>query len=677
MSNRLAKETSPYLKQHAENPVDWYPWGAEAVERARREDKPILLSVGYSACHWCHVMEKESFEDPETAAEMNEKFVNIKVDREERPDLDQIYQNAVQLFIRRGGGWPLTMFLSPDGVPFYGGTYFPPEDRHGIPAFRQVLAAVEQVWREKRQEVVATGADVVSILQRTGTPTAAAQEIDPALIEKGAEGLASIFEPRHGGFGGAPKFPATMSLEILLRHGEATGDRSYIDRVAFTLMKMGQGGIYDQLGGGFHRYSVDDRWLVPHFEKMLYDNVLLPPLYFALWRLLGDEFYRRIGAETLDWILREMTAPEGAFYSTLDADSEGVEGKFYVWSRREVQDLLGEDAELFGHYYDVTDGGNWEEKNILHVDRPVETLAKEFSLDRDAIFERLSRARQKLLAKREERVRPARDEKVLTSWNGLALSAFAAGYEATGDPRYLAAAERAAEFLLATLRKEGRLLRTAKDGVAKLNAYLDDYAFLANGLADLFEAGGDSRYLAAAEELAVVMVDQFADREGGFYFTSRDHETLIARLKTAIDQSIPSGNAIAARLLLRLYWLTERQEWHDLAEKTLKLFLATAQENPFGMGAMLVTADFYLRKPKEIVIVGKKGDPMRTELVRKVHSLFLPNRVLLAVEPGTEEPKLAHGKMPVDSRATVYVCRNFTCSPPLTDWESVRLLLTG
>jgi len=756
-TNRLIHETSPYLLQHAHNPVDWYPWGEEAFEKAKKENKPVLLSIGYSACHWCHVMEHESFEEEEIAGIMNERYVSIKVDREERPDLDQIYQNAVQLFIRRGGGWPLTMFLTPDKVPFYGGTYFPPEDRYSLPGFPKILQILANVYHEKPEDVAKTVEGVRRALgERSGSQAVPAiKELDPRLPENAAESLGRIFDTTNGGFGGAPKFPSTPALALFLREYDRSKDETYLTRVTFTLGKMAWGGIYDQLGGGFHRYSTDDHWLVPHFEKMLYDNSQLARLCFWTYQATGQAFYRQVGEEILDYVLREMTDPQGGFYSTQDADSEGDEGKFFVWTPQEIKAVMGEAVgDLVCRYYGVTENGNFEGKSILHVAQPIEAVAKTAGKSPEEIDLVLKEARQKLFRERERRAKPFRDEKILTSWNGMMIGAFVEGWNVTRNPRFLSAAGKAAEFILTHLYREGRLLRTFKDGIGKLNAYLDDYAFFIDALLDLSEATSDPRYLDQAKTLTARLIDQFwDDANGGFFFTSKDHESLIARYKSSADQSIPSGNAIAAQALLRLFYLTGEGSYFEKGERTLQFFSEAMEDNVFATGNLIATADFYLRKPKEIVVIGNREQPETEALLSQIHRLYLPNKILfiadpdqaqttpLKISPGAEDyqghlsradllgdpqgvvkinpnaqsyqghdsradllggvpleigpgaqdhgapvgggnvnhgahlPEAARGKKAVDGKPTVYVCRNFTCSKPLTEWEPIQALL--
>jgi hypothetical protein len=681
-TNKLIHETSPYLLQHAHNPVEWYSWGPEALERAKTEQKPILLSIGYSACHWCHVMERESFENEEIASIMNEHFISIKVDREERPDLDQIYQTAVQMFLGRGGGWPLTMFLTPDGKPFYGGTYFPPVDRHNLPAFPRVLVAVAEAYKQKPEQIEKTTSQILNGLNHISVFTPSQDVMSVEVIKEAARALGGYFEPVYGGFGGAPKFPNTMALSLFLRYHWITGDTTSLDRVKHTLRRMAQGGVYDHLGGGFHRYSVDERWLVPHFEKMLYDNSQLIQLYLEAYQATGDEFFKRIAVESLAYVQREMWSPEGGFYSTQDADSEGEEGKFFVWTPAEVIQVLGEEVgHLFCRYYDVTNHGNFEEKNILHTDLPVEAIAQEFHKTPEEASTLLQEARQKMFLAREKRVKPFRDEKVLTSWDALMISTAAEAYKVLEDPVYLEMARKCTEFILHHLLNDNRLLSAYKDGVAKLNGYLDDYAFFIGALLDLHEATFDQSYLEWAKQFAQTMVEQFWDERdpGGFYFTGKDHEPLITRTKVGYDHSIPSGNAVGAMSLLRLYYLTDHNDYLTKAEQVLRLFYQPMQENPFGYASMLAALDFYLQRPKEIVLVGRRDTRESQDLLKKIHNLYLPNKILFFMDPdhpGTGRiPSLVKGKTQQNGKLTIYVCHNFTCSLPMTEWEALKELL--
>ncbi|MBM4270498.1 MAG: thioredoxin domain-containing protein, partial [Deltaproteobacteria bacterium] len=576
--NRLADEQSPYLRQHAHNPVDWYPWGPEALERARSEDRPILLSIGYSACHWCHVMERESFESEATAALMNAHFVNIKVDREERPDLDAIYMNTVQM-LTGAGGWPLTVFLTPKGEPFYGGTYYPPEDRYGRPGFPRVLEAVARAYREGRGEVKEASSRLLEGLARLSQFEAKREALHPDTIARATEKLFSVRDPESGGIGNAPKFPNVPAFSLFLRRHHVTRRPEMLETFERTLTRMAQGGLYDQLGGGFHRYSVDAHWLVPHFEKMLYDNAQLVPLYLDGYVATGNPLYRRVAEETLDWVLREMTHPDGGFYSSQDADTEGEEGKTYLWRIEEMRRILGpEHAEIVCRYYQVDEVGNFaepghERQSILHVKLGMDDLARLFGRDVADVQRIVDEGRALLLREREKRPQPGLDDKILTSWNALAIRAFVRGANVLGEERYLEAARRATTFLLRNLRDaNGRLLRTWKDGVGRYAAYLDDHAFLAAALLDLFEATGEHAYLDEARALGEILLRDFQDDDaGGFFFTAHDHEDLIDRPKIAYDSSIPSGNAVATETLLRLAHLLDEERWRAPAVRTLEL----------------------------------------------------------------------------------------------------------
>jgi uncharacterized protein len=551
--NRLADETSPYLLQHAHNPVDWYPWGPEALERARAENKPILLSIGYAACHWCHVMERESFEDESIARLMNEHFVCIKVDREERPDLDEVYM-AATVAMSGSGGWPMTVFLAPDRRPFFAGTYFPPVDNYGRPGFRTLLEKIGELWESDRDSLLAQASELTSRVEEQSEPIRPAG-IGSEAISAAVGELAASFDPRWGGFGSAPKFPPSSALDLLLRHHKNCGDPRALEMVEKTLDGMKNGGIYDHLGGGFARYSTDERWLVPHFEKMLYDNAQLARSYLDAWQVTAEPEYPRVATETLDWVLREMQGRDGGYFSAVDADSEGVEGKFYVWQADEIDSLLGEpDANWFRRMYDVSHEGNWEETNVLWTPRPLAEVATELGADRDALSGSLARSRRLLLETRAKRVPPLTDDKVLTAWNGLMIGAMAEGFRILGERRWLQSAERAAAFLLDRLvRADGGLYRTARAGKSHLDAYLEDYAFLCDGLIDLYEAGGRERWLRSAIELAERMLKDFADPSGGaFFHTAHGHEALIVRRREGQDGAIPNANATAARALVRL-----------------------------------------------------------------------------------------------------------------------------
>jgi hypothetical protein len=679
-TNRLIHETSPYLRQHAHNPVDWYPWGEEAFARARRENKPVLLSVGYSACHWCHVMERESFENEESARLMNEHFVSIKVDREERPDVDHIYMNAVQMLTGRGG-WPMTVFLTPDGKPFSGGTYFPPEERYGMPSFRRVLLAVAQAYREKPEDVQRTIVQIMSRLEQMDSAPSAAQPLGDDLVLHAAGTLARSYDKTYGGLGQAPKFPHEAAFELFLRAYCNSGEQRYLNMVLHTLRQMAHGGIYDQLGGGFHRYSVDEHWLVPHFEKMLYDNAQLAPLYLAAYQLSGDRFFADIARDTLGYVCREMRDPAGGFYSAQDADSEGAEGKFFLWDAAEVRRILGDEAaEIACRYWDISEAGNFEGANILHVTLELEQLAWMFHRDVDGIQQVLQDSRTKLFAARERRVKPGLDDKVLTAWNGLMISAFAKAEEVFGDGCWGSVAVEAVAFIERNLQRGNRLLSTYRDGVAKLNGYLDDYAFFVQALLDVFEMTQDRRYLDHAAVLADAMIAHFWDPQAaGFYFTSDDHETLIVRSKPAFDGSIPSGNSVAARDLMRLYHYSERPVYIERAEALLRSYAGQMRQQPFGFANMLCAVDFFVHKPREIVLVGQRKAPETEALLQCIREQYIPNRTLTVIDPTQDEqlPSLLHGKAQVDGRPTVYVCHDMTCSAPVTVWAEVEPLLRG
>ncbi len=675
-TNRLIHETSPYLRQHAHNPVDWYPWGAEAFEKARREDKPVLLSVGYSACHWCHRLREESFENPAIAQLINDNFVSIKVDREERPDVDAIYMNAVQMMIGQGG-WPMTVFLTPDQVPFYGGTYYPPEDRHGMPGFPRILISVADAYHKRRDEIMQGASEILTELNRINEVQPQEGELSVGMLDHAATVLLRALDQVNGGFGTRPKFPPSMSLSFLLRQYHRTGDEALLAAVELTLDKMARGGIYDQLGGGFHRYSVDDRWLVPHFEKMLYDNALLSRLYLDTFLVTGNDFYRRMATETLDYVRREMTDAGGGFYSTQDADSEGEEGKFFVWTPEEVAALLGEeDAALFNRYFDVSRMGNFEGQSILHLDDDLFTIAKLMQVTPEKLAEVVERGRQILFEAREKRIKPARDEKILTAWNGLMLRSFAEAARVLNRADYLEVAINNANFLLTHLRRAepdgSRLLRTHKDGESKLNGYLEDYAFLADGLLALYEATFDLHWFVEARALADAMIEKFWDEErGGFFFTSTDHEALISRTKDFYDNATPAGNSVASHVLLRLALLTGEEHYRHVAERVLRMLRNAMLRAPNGFGHLLCALDLYLASPYEIAIIGTSSDANTTSLVVGAFSRYLPNRVIaLAAPDDAEAPrviKLLAGRSQLDGKPTAYVCRNFYCEAPVTD----------
>ncbi len=666
MANHLIHETSPYLLQHAHNPVDWYPWGEEAFEKARRENKAVLLSVGYSACHWCHVMAHESFEDEEIAKLMNDNFVNIKVDREERPDVDQIYMNAVQMMTHHGG-WPMTVFMTPDGVPFYGGTYYPPQDRYNIPGFPRVLISIAEAYRDRRDEIVETGQSLVTELQRLSATSSSALPLKVELLDAAYTGIVRNYDSVNGGFGSAPKFPPAMALEFLLRMHVRTGDRQALDIVSYTCQKMANGGIYDQLGGGFHRYATDSRWLVPHFEKMLYDNALLSRLYLHYFQVSEEQSARQTVEGILDYVRREMTDPAGGFYSTQDADSEGHEGKFFVWDIEEIRSTLGNThATLFCDYYNITESGNFEGKNIPNVTRSLAEVAAAHGISASELEASLAESKRKLFELRETRIKPDRDDKIITAWNGLMMASFAEAGVILDRSDYTDAARRNAEFVLSNLRRDGTLLRTWKDGQAKFNAYLEDYAFLIEGLVTLFETTGESRWLNEAVTLTERMIDEFWDNDNrGFFFTGKSHENLIVRSKDYFDNATPSGNSVAAMALLRLAILTGKDNYRDLASEVLQEVSDSVRRYPSGFGYALSAIDFLVSTPKEIALVGNDAGDIYP-LLREVWRRYLPNKV---VAPGFEVSNLPllENRPLQNGMPTAYVCEHYTCKQPVND----------
>jgi len=673
-TNRLINETSPYLLQHAHNPVDWYPWGNEAFARAREENKPVLLSIGYSACHWCHVMAHESFENEEIATLMNELFVNIKVDREERPDLDTIYMNAVQMMTHHGG-WPMTVFLTPDAVPFYGGTYFPPQDRYNMPGFPRILTSVAEAYRVRPTDIAETSNSLLGELRRMSVSDSSDQAIETELLDAAFVGIVRNYDSNNGGFGGAPKFPPAMSLEFLLRVHERTGNTDALEIIDNTAEKMAHGGIYDQLAGGFHRYSTDAKWLVPHFEKMLYDNALLARFYLHYFQLTKSDMARTTAVGILDYVLQEMMNPEGGFYSTQDADSEGHEGKFFVWDRVEIIEALGQrDGELFCKYFNVTEGGNFEGKNILNVTRPLIELAREAQVDEKELADVIEQSKLKLLEIRNRRIKPDRDEKILTAWNGLMLASFAEAGAILDRGDYTEAARKNAGFLLDQLWRENRLLRTFKDGVAKLNAYLEDYAFLTEGLLTLYETTGESRWLKSCIEITETMVEQFWDeQEGGFYFTGKDHEDLIVRTKDYFDNATPAGNSVAASVLLRLSVLLDKETYRNLGIAVLREVAHSARRYPSGFGYALTVAEFLLAGKKEVALIATDNEILK-QFIDATWREFVPNKVVassLSAEIENTPIRLLERRTVIEGFAiTAYVCQNYTCQIPATEMET-------
>lgn len=681
-TNRLADETSLYLKQHANNPVDWYPWGPEALTKAEELNRPIFLSIGYSACHWCHVMEHECFENADIAEVMNRHYINIKVDREERPDLDQLYMTSLQLLTQEGGGWPLSVFLAPNLTPFYAGTYFPPDDRYmpQRPSFPRILSAIADAWAKKQDELLELGQNVANALQSINDTEVTDSPLSEQLLRQAYQALKRNYEPNHGGFGTAPKFPHAVDLRVLLRLADRGMSRpETMSMVCHTLNKMARGGMYDQIGGGFHRYSVDEKWLVPHFEKMLYDNALLPLAYIEGYQATGDPFYRHVVSQTLDYVLREMTCEAGGFYSTQDADSEGVEGKFYVWSEAEIDQVLGPDlAPLAKSVYGVTGAGNFEGQNILFRSKSDEQDARLHNLTVDELRQKLSQIQCKLYGTRSERVWPGRDEKILTAWNGLMISAFARAGAAFNEPKYIEAAVKAAEFVQSRLRKpDGRLYRTCgADAPAKLEAYLEDYAYTLEGLVDLYQASFDPRWLGTATELADLMIDHYGDPDkGGFYFTADDHEQLMARSKDHQDGSTPSGNAVAATALQRLAVLTGRTGYAEVAKRTIEAYGGLLADHPAAAGQMLLALDWQLGPAEELALVGLKGQPETEAVLAKIRSSYRPRSVLAfrdtADDSNPEDVPLLAGKAAVDGQVSLYICQHFQCEAPLVGSEAI------
>ena len=666
MANHLANETSPYLLQHAHNPVDWWPWGAEALERARQQGKPILVSIGYAACHWCHVMERESFEDDATAALMNEHFVCIKVDREERPDIDGIYMQATQAMTGHGG-WPMTVFITPDGEPFYAGTYFPPDDRHGMPSFQRVLLGVADAWENKKDSVARTTASMRELYAASTERTRTTGTVDGALLARAVASLKQRFEPRFGGFDGAPKFPPTMTLDFALRQWARTGDAELLHVVTHTFRQMARGGIYDQVGGGFARYSVDAYWLVPHFEKMLYDNALLVRLGAALWQATRDPETRRVTEETLGWVAREMTSPEGGFYSSLDADSEGHEGRYYVWDASELETLLGEDASLVSAYWGVTGEGNFEGRNILFVPRDPETVAREQGVTEPELRTAIERAARILYDARERRVRPGLDDKILAGWNGLMLRGVAEAARAFGDAGLRELAVRNGEFLFRALVRDGRVLRTYKNGDAKIMGYLEDHASVALGALALYELTFERVWLDRARQLGDEILARFWDEGAKALFdTAADAESLVTRPRDVTDNAIPSGSSLAIELLLRLGDLFGTGQYAERARYLLETIAEPMARYPTAFGHALGATDLAVRGAIEVAIAGAPADERFVALARVAAERYLPSLVLAG---GAGEA--AEGIALLEGRAgdapVAYVCRAYACDAPTSD----------
>jgi len=681
--NALINEKSPYLLQHAHNPVDWFPWGKEALSRARNEDKPIFLSIGYSTCHWCHVMARESFENIQTADILNANFICIKVDREERPDLDEIYMRSVQM-LAGTGGWPLSVFLTPDKTPFYGGTYFPPEPRHGLPAFNDLLQTIIQIWRDDREQIKQNSKHTLQLLNNSylHKPGIRTETISSDLLDNAYEQLILQFDSDYGGFGTdiryglvkIPKFPQPGFLSFLLRYYHRTKEKSALTMVEKTLYAMAEGGIFDHLGGGFHRYSTDNQWLIPHFEKMLYDNALLSRVYFEAYQITGDSFFSQIGKRTLDWVIQEMTSPGGGFYSALDADSEGSEGAFYVWSPTEINSVLDKElSETICQYFGITQQGNFEGgSSVFHITKPVSDVNYP-----DATI----KAMQQLLNARNQRERPATDDKIITGSNGLMISAFAAGYQVLHDKRFLEVATSAARFIFDNLLKEGQLYRRYRDHEVAIPANLEDYAFFIAALLDLYEASFDSQWLKKAIQLNESMIEMFWDKaDGGFYFNAYGETELIVSIKEAYDGPTPSGNSIAAQNLLRLAAITGNEELTTYAEKIFLAFGEQLEQNPLAHTQMLCGVDFYLSSPLQIVVVSqtiKEADAFVAEINRH----FMPNRILILIDSDVTENELLDmiplikNRVAIQGNPTVYICENFTCKTPITNFEDLRQAL--
>ncbi|MDM7999641.1 MAG: thioredoxin domain-containing protein [Dehalococcoidia bacterium] len=680
-TNRLAKETSPYLLQHAHNPVDWYPWGDEALGRARREDRPILLSVGYSACHWCHVMERECFENEEIARLMNEHFVCIKVDREERPDIDHVYMEAVQA-MTGGGGWPLTVFLTPEGHPFYGGTYFPPEDRYGTPGFPRVLVAVSEAYRNRRTQVNDVAREVVAQLSRSASAGPEPADLTQDILTHAFQVLEAGFDDANGGFGPGPKFPQAPVLEFLLQYHHRMRSARALAMVELTLERMARGGIYDHIGGGFHRYATDAEWMVPHFEKMLYDNALLSRVYLHAYQVTGKADYRRVAEETLDYLLREMTHPAGGFFSSLDADVDGEEGGYYTWSRAEMNDALGEkDGHLVGRFFGVGSELGLRERSVLHIRTGLTSFAAGMGGNAADVEKVIARSKARLREARERRRRPQRDDKILASWNGLTLQALAEAGGVLDRKDYVEGAAAAATFILGEMVKAGVLMHSCRDGVCRIPGYLDDYASVIRGLLDLHGSTLESRWLQSAVDLTGAMLTRFGDREGAclLYDTAPDHDTLFARARDTSDSVKPCGGSSAADVLLRVSRITGDESYEKMAVAMLRLVRDQMLSYPLASGNWLCALDMYLSDGEEVFVVGRWGDAGMESLLSAIHSQYRPRMVVAGLRPGEARSAvteiLARGRGMMDSGATAYLCRGRSCLPPATEPEELRRLL--
>ena len=670
--NKLGNESSPYLLQHAKNPVHWHAWNEESLGRAKKENKPIFLSVGYSSCHWCHVMAHESFEDDEIAKIMNENFVNIKVDREERPDLDDIYQKVCQMSTGQGG-WPLSVFLTPDQRPFYVGTYFPAIDSYGRPGFGSLCRQLAQSWKEKPKDIEKAADNFLQNLdklQQFPTPS----KIDKSILDEAAINLLQIADVTSGGFGQAPKFPNASNLSFMFRYSKLSGISKFEKFALLTLKKMAKGGIFDQIGGGFHRYSTDARWLVPHFEKMLYDNALLPIVYSEAYQITKDSFFRDVVNKTLDYVIREMTSSNGTFFSAQDADTNGEEGQTFVWKKQEIEKILGEDSDIFCIYYDVTDGGNFEGNTILANNISASSLGFKFNKSESEIQSIILKCSDTLLEVRNKREQPGKDDKVITSWNGLMISAFLTGYRITDNTKYLDVAKKSIDFFENNFEKDHILHRTFKNDESKLNGYLDDYAYMANASIDMFESTSDTKYLQFATNLANHLITHFwDDSTHGFFFTSDNHEKLIIRPKNNYDLSMPSGNSVAAHVLLRLHHIMQNKQFLEITTKIIEAHATAAAENPFAFGYLLNVLYLYHQKPTEITIINDKN----SELISALQKKFLPESIMIIIRDSDNLNSLSKytffsGKEFQDDKTSVFVCKNFSCSLPLSDLSEIE-----
>ncbi len=679
MANRLVNENSPYLLQHKENPVEWYPWGPEALEKAKLENKPIFLSIGYAACHWCHVMEHESFEDPQTASIMNQNFINIKVDREERPDLDGIYMKAV-VSLTGQGGWPMSVFLTPDKKPFYGGTYFPPVRRYNMPSFGEILLGVAKSWKDNPENILQHSEQLTQLIVEQSQTQKNSSELKQLNVDEAKNNLIKTYDWEHGGWGKAPKFPQAMTIQFLLRHANM-GDKKALDVCEHALRAMAKGGMYDIVGGGFARYSVDNDWLVPHFEKMLYDNAQLARAYLQAYKITKNPFYKHILEETLDFIVRELSNSEGGFFSSLDADSEGVEGKYYIWEKQQIQEVLSDpnDMELFASAYDIQEGGNFEGQIILRKKTTKKDLASKYNTSVESVQFRLKEMNRKLYLEREKRIRPATDDKVLTSWNGLMLVVFAEAGRYLERKDYVGIAQKNANFLLTQMRNEDGLYRSYREGKASHNAYLEDYASLILGLLATYQSDFDNRWYAAAEELSKEMINKFSDSAGSFFDTSKDHEELISRPKEMQDNATPSGNSLAAQALLLMASFSGNGKWYDLAIQSIGNVIAFFERYPTAFGNWLCAADFALAEVKQIAILGNPKQATSKEYIEKIWTDFQPNLVVafsnLPIEVGS--PALLKDRLQIDGLPTAYLCQHFVCKMPVTNANDLMIQLSS